>query len=92
MFFCFQRIVFGDLDQLGYLVQKLAGAELKLDHVRRLRLNVMVETVQNPEVTANLAIHILVQVSMEVSIAGERTLFRFFISEFKRDFDRLVAI
>ena len=55
--------MFGDLGQLGYLVQKLAGVELKLDHVRRLRLNVMVETVQNPEVTANLAIHILVQVS-----------------------------
>ena len=63
MFFCFQRIVYGDLGQLGYHVQKLAGAELKLDHVRRLRLNVMVETVQNPEVTAKLAIHNVVQVS-----------------------------
>ena len=62
-FFGFQRIVFGDLGQLGYLVQKLAGVELKLDHVRRLRLNKMVEIVQNPEVTAKLAIHNLVQVS-----------------------------
>ena len=55
--------MFGDLGQIGYLVQKLAGAELKLDHVGRLRLNKMVEIVQNPEVTANLAIHNLVQVS-----------------------------
>ena len=62
-FFGFQRIVFGDLGQLGYLVQKLAGAELKLDRVGRLRLNKMVEIVQDPEVTANLAIHNLVQVS-----------------------------
>ena len=59
----FQRIVFGDLGQIGYLVQKLAGAELKLDHVGRLRLNKMVEIVQDPEVIANLAIHNLVQVS-----------------------------
>ena len=55
--------MFGDLGQLGYLVQKLAGVELKLDHVRKKRLNDMVEIVQNPEVTANLAIHNLVRVS-----------------------------
>ena len=55
--------MFGDLGQLGYLVQKLAGLELKLDHVRRKKLNKMVETVQDPEVKANLAVHSLVQVS-----------------------------
>ena len=63
MLFFFQRIVFGDLGQLGYLVQKLAGLELKLDHVRRKKLNKMVEIVQDPEVKANLAIHSLVQVN-----------------------------
>ena len=60
---CFQRIVFGDLGQLGYLVQKLAGVEPKLDHVPRLRLKEMVEIVQDQEVTAKLATHNLVQVS-----------------------------
>jgi hypothetical protein len=59
----FQRIVFGDPGQLGFLAQKLAGAELKLDLAPRLRLNAMMELVQDPEVTANLAIHKLVQVS-----------------------------
>ena len=63
IFFCFQRIVFGNLGLLGYLAQKLAGVELKLDHVGRKRLNKMVETVQDPEVKANLAIHSLVQVN-----------------------------
>ena len=59
----FQRIVFGDLGQIGYLVQKLAGVEPKLDHVPRLRPNKMVEIVQNLEVKAKLATHNLVQVS-----------------------------
>ena len=59
----FQRTVFGDLGQIGFLVQKPAGPEVKLDLAPRLRLNVMVELVQDPEVTANLAIHNLVQVS-----------------------------
>ena len=59
----FQRIVFGELGQLGYLVQNLAGVEPKLDLVPRLRLNEMVEIVQDPEVTAKLATHNLVQVS-----------------------------
>ena len=59
----FQRIVFGDPGQLGFLAQKLAGAELKLDLAPRLRLNAMVELVQDPEVTANLAVLNLVQVS-----------------------------
>ena len=63
MLLFFQRIVFGDLGQLGYLVQKLAGAEPKLDHVPRLRLNKMVEIVQDLEVTVKLATHNLVQVS-----------------------------
>ena len=63
MFCFFQRIVFGDLGQLGYLVQKLVGVELKLDHVPRLRLNKMVGIVQNPEGTQKLATHNLVQVS-----------------------------
>ena len=55
--------MFGDLGHLGHLVQKLAAVELKLDHVARLRLNEMVEIVQDPEVTAKLATHNLVQVS-----------------------------
>ena len=59
----FQRNVFGDLGQLGYLVQKLAGVERKLDHVPRLRSNKMVEIVQDLEVTVKLATHKLVQVS-----------------------------
>ena len=58
----FQRTVFGELGQLGYLVQNLAGVEPKLDLVPRLRLNEMVEIVQDPEVKANLAIHNLAQV------------------------------
>ena len=59
----FQRIVCGDLGQLGYIVQKLAGVEPKLDHVPRLRSSKMVEIVQDLEVTAKLATHNLVQVS-----------------------------
>ena len=59
----FQRIVFGDLGQLGYLVQNLAGVEPKLDCVPRLRLNEMVETVQDPEGTSKIATHNLVQAS-----------------------------
>ena len=55
--------MFGDPGQPGYLVQKLAGAEPKLDYVPRLRLNKMVEIVQDLEVTARLAAHNLVQVS-----------------------------
>ena len=55
--------MFGDLGQLGHLVQKLAGMEPKLDHGTRPRLNKMVEIVQDPEVTAKLATHNLVQVS-----------------------------
>ena len=55
--------MFGDLGQLGYLVQNLAGAEPNLDHVPRLRLNKMVEIVQDPQVKATIAIHDLVQVS-----------------------------
>ena len=52
--------MFGDSGQLGVLVQKLVGAESKLDLAPRLRLNKMVEFVQNPIVTAKLAIHTLV--------------------------------
>ena len=63
MFFCFQRIVFGDVGQLGDLVQKLAGVELKLDHVGRKSVNKMVEIVQDPEVKETIAIYNLVQVS-----------------------------
>ena len=55
--------MFGNLGQLGYLAQKLAGVELKLDHVGRKRLNEMGEIVQDPEVTAKLATLNLVQVS-----------------------------
>ena len=65
---CLQRIVFGDLGQLGYLVQKLVGVELKLDYVPRLRLNEMVEIVQNLDLTSRLAIHNLVQVSNRSAI------------------------
>ena len=54
--------MFGDPGQLGYLVQKLAGAEPVLDPVTRLKLNNLVELAQNQEVTANIAIYILVQV------------------------------
>ena len=59
----FQRIVFGQVGHLGLLVQNLAGAEVKLDLAPRLRLNAMVEFVQDLEVTAKLAIDNLVQVS-----------------------------
>ena len=52
--------MFGDLGQRGHLVQKRAGAELILDHVPRIRLNEMVEIVQDLEVTRNFAIHNLV--------------------------------
>ena len=55
--------MFGDVGQVGHLVQNLAGEEPILDHVTRLGLNEMVEIVQDPEVTANVAIHNLVQVS-----------------------------
>ena len=55
--------MFGDLGQLGYLVQKLAGVELKVDHVTRLRSNNMVEIVQDLNLTSRLATHNLVQVS-----------------------------
>ena len=54
--------MFGDLGQLGYLVQNPVGVEPVLDPVPRPRLNNLVELVQDPEVTANIAIHILVQV------------------------------
>ena len=55
--------MFGELGQIGYLVQKLAGVELKLDHVPRLRMNKMVEIVQDQKVTAKIATHNLVQVN-----------------------------
>ena len=55
--------MFGDPGQLGYLVQKLAGVEPVVDLVPRLKLKALMELVQDPEVTANLAIHNLVQVS-----------------------------
>ena len=55
--------MFGDVGQHGFLVQKLVGAELQLDHVPRLRMNKMVEIVQDQEVTAKLATHNLVRVS-----------------------------
>jgi hypothetical protein len=61
-----KRIVFGELGQLGYLVQKLAGVEMKLDRVPRLRLNKMVELVQDPKGTQKLAIYNLVQVLVHV--------------------------
>ena len=48
----FQRIVFGELGQLGYLVQNLAEVEPKLDRVPRLRLNKMAGIVQDPEGTS----------------------------------------
>ena len=56
----FQLTVFGDNGQIGHLVQNLAGAEPLLNHVPRVRLNKMVEIVQDPEVTDNVAIHNLV--------------------------------
>ena len=55
--------MFGDVGEVGHLVQNLVGVELILDHVPRQRLNEMVEIVQDPEVTANVAIDNLVQVS-----------------------------
>ena len=55
--------MFGQVGPLGLLVQNLAGAEVKLDLAPRLRLNAMVEFVQDLEVTAKLAIDNLVQVS-----------------------------
>ena len=54
--------MFGDPGQLGCCVQRLAGAEPVIDPVPRLKLNNLVELVQNREVTANIATHILVQV------------------------------
>ena len=54
--------MFGDPGQLGYLVQKLVGADPVIDHVPRLRLKKLVELVQDLEVTANNATHNLVQV------------------------------
>ena len=59
----FQRTVFGEVGQIGHLAQSLAGVGSILDHVPRLGLNEMVEIVQDPEVTANIAIEYLVQVS-----------------------------
>ena len=56
----FQRIVFGDNGQVGHLVRKLAELETTLDLEERPKLNKMVEIVQDPEVTENLAIHNLV--------------------------------
>ena len=55
--------MFGDFGQLGELVQKLAGVELKLDHEGRKNVNKMVEIVQDPEVKETIAIYNLVQVS-----------------------------
>ena len=60
--------MFGDPGQLGFLAQKLAGAELQPDLAPRLRLNAMVELVQDPEVTANIATHNLVQVLLRYNI------------------------
>ena len=57
----FQQFVFGNVGQLGHLVPLLAGAEPVLDLAPRL--NAGVELVQDPEVTANLAVNNLVQVS-----------------------------
>ena len=54
--------MFGEVGHLGQLVQNLAGAETVLDPVPRLKLNEMMELVQDPEVTANIATHNLVQV------------------------------
>ena len=55
--------MFGDLGQLGYLVQKLAEAEPVLALVPRLRLNNLVELVQTQKVKANIATYNLVQVT-----------------------------
>ena len=52
--------MFGDVGQIGHLVQNLAGVGPMLDHVPRVRLKKMVEIVQDPEVTENVAIHDLV--------------------------------
>ena len=57
--------MFGDPGQVGCCVQRLAEAEPVIDLVLRLKLNNLVELVQNWEVTANIAIHILVQVLMQ---------------------------
>ena len=59
----FQMIVFGHVGQIGHLVQKHVGAEPVLNHVPRLGPNKMVEVVQDPQVTAKIAIHSLVQVN-----------------------------
>ena len=56
--------MFGDLGQLGRLVQNFAGAEPTLDHGPRLGLNEMVEIVQVSEVTPNIAIHNLVHLQL----------------------------
>ena len=56
--------MFGDPGLLGYLVQKLAGAEPVLALVPRLRLNNLVELVQTQEVKANIATYNLVQVTL----------------------------
>ena len=56
----FQRTVFGEFGHFGHLVQNLVGEEPLLDLVTRLGMNKTVEIVQDPEETANLAIHNLV--------------------------------
>ena len=56
----FQRIVFGDPGQLGFL----KGAEPVLDLAPRLRLNAMVELVQDPETKAKIATQNIVQVKV----------------------------
>ena len=70
----FQEIVFGDLGQLGRLVQNFAGTEPTLDHGPRLGLNEMVEIVQVSEVTPNIAIHNLVHLQL-VSVFSSLLLF-----------------
>ena len=60
--------MFGDPGQPGYLVQKLAGVEPVIDIVPRLRLKALMEIVQDPEVTANIATHNLVQVLLRYNI------------------------
>ena len=58
--------MFGEVGHLGYLVQNPAGVlerKLVLALAPRLPLNAMVELVMDPEVTADLAVHNLVQVS-----------------------------
>ena len=49
--------MFGDIGQLGHLVQNFAVSEPILDPVRRLRLNKMVEIVQAQKETTNFATH-----------------------------------